>query len=42
MPGTVRLHCVFASNPEKVCRAFLEANAARYTSYDLTDSLNQS
>jgi uncharacterized protein YndB with AHSA1/START domain len=27
MPGTVRLHRVFATSPEKVYRAFLEADA---------------
>jgi uncharacterized protein YndB with AHSA1/START domain len=27
MPNTVRLHCVFATTPEKVYRAFLEADA---------------
>ena len=28
MPGTVRLHRVFATSPDKVYRAFLEADAA--------------
>jgi uncharacterized protein YndB with AHSA1/START domain len=27
MPNTVKLHCVFATRPEKVYRAFLEADA---------------